>query len=158
MRKLGQSVGRPLFAVILAMIAGGIVIMITSPGSLIDRFNEAITAYQALLIGAFGNPQNLFLWQLSHTSFLHFFTGMAPLVSVLGSLLLLWMFVVFHPTPITVRSPDTPRPVNTRLLLLSLALYGPFVVSIEWHQPLLGAAVVLVCYLLSFPAVVRQID
>src|SRR5258708_35107461 len=59
MRKLGQSVGRPLFAVILAMIAGGIVIMITSPGSLIDRFNEAIAAYQALLTGAFGNPQNL---------------------------------------------------------------------------------------------------
>ena len=105
-----------------------------------------------------GNPQNLFLWQLSHTSFLHFLTGMAPLVSVLASLLLLWMVVVFHPTPITVRSPDTPPPVNKRLLLLSLALYGPFVVSIEWHQPLLGAAIVLLCYLLSFPAVVRQID
>ncbi|MFL5706903.1 MAG: hypothetical protein ACJ8AG_29385, partial [Ktedonobacteraceae bacterium] len=59
MRKLGQSLGRPLFAVILAMLAGGIVIMITSPGSLIDRFNAAIAAYQALLIGAFGNPQNL---------------------------------------------------------------------------------------------------
>jgi di/tricarboxylate transporter len=43
-------------------------------------------------------------------------------------------------------------------LLLSLAVYGPFVVLIEWHQPLLGAAVVLLCYLLSFPAVVRQID
>ena len=105
-----------------------------------------------------GNPQNLFLWQLSHTSFLHFLAGMVPLVSILGSLLLLWTVVAFHPTPITVRSQDTPPPMNTRLLLLSLAVYGPFVVSIEWHQPLLGAAVVLLCYLLSFPTVVRQID
>ena len=105
-----------------------------------------------------GNPQNLFLWQLSHTSFLHFLAGMVPLVSILWSLLLLWTVVAFHPTPITVRSQDTPPRVNKRLLLLSLALYGPFVVSIEWHQPLLGAAVVLLCYLLSFPAVVRQID
>ncbi len=58
-RNFSQSLGRPLFAVILAMIAGGIVIMITSPGSLIDRFNEAIAAYSALFVGAFGNPQNL---------------------------------------------------------------------------------------------------
>ncbi len=119
---------------------------------------EALAVNVGSALTPIGNPQNLFLWQLSHTSFVHFLSGMAPLVSVLGSLLLLWMVVVFHPTPITVRSPDTPRSVNTRLLLLSLALYGPFVVSIEWHQPLLGAAVVLVCYLLSFPAVVRQID
>jgi general nucleoside transport system permease protein len=58
-RKLGQSLGRPVFAVLLAMVAGGIVIMITSSGSAGDRFNEAIVAYQTLFVGAFGNPQNL---------------------------------------------------------------------------------------------------
>jgi simple sugar transport system permease protein len=59
LRKLGQAIGRPIFAVVLAMIAGGIVIMATSPGTPVDRFNEAIAAYQALFNGAFGNPQNL---------------------------------------------------------------------------------------------------
>ena len=59
LRKLGQAIGRPVFAVVLAMIAGGIVIMATAPGTLVDRFNEAIAAYQALFTGAFGNPQNL---------------------------------------------------------------------------------------------------
>lgn len=59
LRKLGQALGRPVFAVVLAMIAGGIVIMVTSPGSPVDRFNEAVAAYQALFTGAFGNPQNL---------------------------------------------------------------------------------------------------
>jgi len=51
--------GRPVFAVVLAMVAGIIVIMITSPGSLGDRFTEAISAYQALLSGSFGSLQSL---------------------------------------------------------------------------------------------------
>src|SRR5947209_954487 len=58
LRRFAQAFGRPLFAVVLAMIAGGIVIMITAPGSPVDRFNEAVAAYQALLSGAFGNAQN----------------------------------------------------------------------------------------------------
>ncbi|MDQ6661576.1 MAG: ABC transporter permease [Chloroflexota bacterium] len=58
-RRFFQATGRPLFALVLAMLVGGIVIMITSPGSPIDRFNEAITAYQALFDGAFGNLSNL---------------------------------------------------------------------------------------------------
>ncbi len=40
------------------MIAGGIVIMITSSGSLIDRFTAATTAYQALYAGSLGDPQS----------------------------------------------------------------------------------------------------
>src|SRR5436305_6454220 len=60
LRRFAQPFGRPLFAVALAMIAGGIVIMITAPGSPVDRFNEAIEAYQALLSGAFVNSQNFF--------------------------------------------------------------------------------------------------
>jgi general nucleoside transport system permease protein len=59
LRKFLLAAGRPLFAVILAMIFGIIVIMITSPGSPIDRFNNAIIAYQTLFGGAFGNGQNL---------------------------------------------------------------------------------------------------
>jgi general nucleoside transport system permease protein len=59
LRKLGASIGRPVFAVVLAMVAGIIVIMITSPGSLGDRFTEAISAYQALFSGSFGSLQSL---------------------------------------------------------------------------------------------------
>src|SRR5437016_7954919 len=58
LRRFAQASGRPLFAIVLAMVAGGIVIMITAPGSPVDRFNEALAAYQALLSGAFGNAQN----------------------------------------------------------------------------------------------------
>lgn len=58
LRRLAQAFERPVFAIVLAMVAGGIVIMITAPGSPLDRFNEALAAYQALLSGAFGNAQN----------------------------------------------------------------------------------------------------
>jgi len=59
LRRLGASIGRPVFAVVLAMVAGIIIIMITSPGSPGDRFIEATSAYQALLSGSFGSLQSL---------------------------------------------------------------------------------------------------
>jgi general nucleoside transport system permease protein len=58
LRKLGASLGRPVFAILLAVIAGSIVIMITSPGSLVDRFAAVITAYQSLYIGSLGDLQS----------------------------------------------------------------------------------------------------
>lgn len=57
-RRFGSAIGRPVFSVILAIIAGGIVIMITSSGSLGDRFSSATSAYQALLSGSFGTVQS----------------------------------------------------------------------------------------------------
>lgn len=58
MRRLGSALARPVFSVILAIILGGIVIMITSPGSLGDRFSSATGAYQALFSGSFGTLQS----------------------------------------------------------------------------------------------------
>lgn len=58
-RRLGASLGRPFFAILLAIIAGSIVIIITSPGSLIDRFTAVFTAYQSLYVGSFGDLQSI---------------------------------------------------------------------------------------------------
>ena len=58
-RKVGNSLGRPLFAVLLALIASAIVIILTSPGSPADRFNAVITAFQDLYVGSFGDTQTL---------------------------------------------------------------------------------------------------
>src|SRR5256884_1192397 len=58
-RRTGVSIAGPVFAVVLAMVAGGIVIMITSSGSLSDRFSAAISAYQALYQGSFGSLQSI---------------------------------------------------------------------------------------------------
>lgn len=58
-RKFGNSLGRPLFAVVLAMIAGGIVIMLTTSGTPLERFDAAVSAYQSLYTGSFGTLQSL---------------------------------------------------------------------------------------------------
>ena len=57
LRKLGNSMGRPLFALLLAVVAGSIVMFVTSPGSFSDRFTIVITAYQDLYNGSFGTWQ-----------------------------------------------------------------------------------------------------
>jgi ABC-type uncharacterized transport system permease subunit len=58
-RRIGASIASPVFAVALAMVAGGVVIMITTPGSLGDRFSAAVSAYQALYQGSFGSLQSI---------------------------------------------------------------------------------------------------
>jgi general nucleoside transport system permease protein len=59
LRKIANSLARPLFALLLAIIAGGIIIMITSSGSLGDRFSAVFNAYQSLYLGSFGDAQAL---------------------------------------------------------------------------------------------------
>jgi ABC-type uncharacterized transport system permease subunit len=53
--KYASAVARPFFAVVLAIIIGGIVIMFTSPGSFGDRFSTVTGAYSALWTGSFGS-------------------------------------------------------------------------------------------------------
>src|SRR5579872_1884492 len=55
-RNLGDSLGRPVLAVALAIIAGAIVILITWPNKSLDPFSNVFSAYGALLNGSFGNP------------------------------------------------------------------------------------------------------
>ncbi|HEX9133100.1 MAG TPA: ABC transporter permease [Ktedonobacteraceae bacterium] len=54
-RKYGAALGPPLFAVILAMIAGAIVILITWPDKTVDPFTNILNAYSALFTGSYGS-------------------------------------------------------------------------------------------------------
>ena len=55
-RNLGDALGRPLLAVVLAIIAGAIVILITWPNKALDPFSNIFSAYGALFTGSFGDP------------------------------------------------------------------------------------------------------
>jgi len=59
MRKSGAALGRPIISVILAFVAGAIVILITWPNKQVDPFTNVINAYSTLFIGSFGTPMNL---------------------------------------------------------------------------------------------------
>ena len=54
-RKYGAALGPPFFAVILAIIAGSIVILISWPDKTVDPFTNVIHAYSALFTGSYGS-------------------------------------------------------------------------------------------------------
>src|SRR5216684_938047 len=58
-RKYGSALGPPVLAVILAMIAGAIVIIITRPDKTVDPFTNVINAYSALFTGSYGSLANI---------------------------------------------------------------------------------------------------
>src|SRR5260370_127788 len=58
-RKYGSALGPPVFAVILAMIAGAIVIIITRPDKTVDPFTNVINAYSALFTGSYGSLSSI---------------------------------------------------------------------------------------------------
>src|SRR2546428_10228654 len=58
-RKNGAALGRPVLAVILALIVGAIVILITWPDKTVDPFTNIIHAYTALFTGSYGSLANI---------------------------------------------------------------------------------------------------
>jgi ABC-type uncharacterized transport system, permease component len=66
-RKLSASLGRPVAAVILALLVTGIVIAFTTSGSVGVRISTALQTYYYLAQGAFGNSQN-FCYTLAMTT------------------------------------------------------------------------------------------
>jgi ABC-type uncharacterized transport system permease subunit len=57
-RKIGAALGLPIISVILALIAGAIVILITWPDKTVDPFTNVINAYSSLFTGSFGSSVN----------------------------------------------------------------------------------------------------
>ena len=57
-RQFGAALGRPIISVILAFIAGAIVIIITWPNKQVDPFTNVFNAYTTLFTGSFGTPTN----------------------------------------------------------------------------------------------------
>src|SRR5713226_9705860 len=58
-RKLGAALGRPVISVILAFIAGSIVILITWPDKTVGPFTNIFNAYSALFTGSYGSLANI---------------------------------------------------------------------------------------------------
>jgi ABC-type uncharacterized transport system permease subunit len=58
LEKLVAALGRPLFAVLLALVVAGIVTIISTQGPLLDRLNGVGSAYYYLYQGSFGTLQS----------------------------------------------------------------------------------------------------
>ncbi|AOJ30100.1 SLC13 family permease [Burkholderia metallica] len=93
-----------------------------------------------------GNPQNLFLWQLSGVSFGRFVVTLGPLAIALMALLLVVTACMFRAKPLDLSGDAATVPVQRVHALIAAVLFAAFVLLADAHHPLpglVGVAVVL---------------
>ncbi|MGU3778465.1 SLC13 family permease [Burkholderia metallica] len=93
-----------------------------------------------------GNPQNLFLWQLSGVSFGRFVVTLGPLAIALMALLLVVTACMFRAKPLDLSGDAAAVPVQRVHALIAAVLFAAFVLLADAHHPLpglVGVAVVL---------------
>lgn len=119
---------------------------------------EALAVNAGSALTPIGNPQNLFLWQLSRAPFGHFVAHMLPLVAVLIGLLLALTVAAFPGRPMHVRFDENAPPLDRALLITALLLYLPFLVLADLHQAPWALAALTLILLAVRPRVLPQID
>ena len=93
-----------------------------------------------------GNPQNLFLWQLSGVSFGRFVVTLGPLALALMVLLLVLTALMFRAKPLDLSGDAAALPVQRMHALIATVLFAAFVLLADAHHPLpglVGVAIVL---------------
>ncbi|MBR7988587.1 anion permease [Burkholderia cenocepacia] len=93
-----------------------------------------------------GNPQNLFLWQLSGVSFGRFVVTLGPLALALMALLLVLTALMFRAKPLDLSGDAAALPVQRMHALIAAVLFAAFVLLADAHHPLpglVGVAIVL---------------
>ena len=106
---------------------------------------EALAVNAGSALTPIGNPQNLFLWQLSGSSFAQFVWHMLPLVALL--MLLLWAVtaLAFSGRPLQASDPQSEHLLHKHLLGVSLLLYPVFLLLTDMHYASWALLAVLLC-------------
>lgn len=119
---------------------------------------EALAVNAGSALTPIGNPQNLFLWQLSKASFGQFVWHMLPLVALMMVALLVLTACTFGRQPVQARDETMIVALDRPLLGVSLALYLPFLVATDLHHVGVAVTALLVAFLVLRPRVVAQLD
>lgn len=119
---------------------------------------EALAVNAGSTLTPIGNPQNLFLWQLSKVSFGEFVWHMLPLVTLMMAALLVLTACAFGSERIQVRDDTTAAPLDRTLLGMSLTLYLPFLIATDMRHAGAAVAAVLAVFLMLRPRVLAQLD
>ncbi len=119
---------------------------------------EALAVNAGSALTPIGNPQNIFLWQLSKASFGEFVVHMLPLVGLMMAVLLVLTACVFGSRPIRISDEDEHVPLDPALLGISLALYLPFLIATDMHYSGWTVIVVLLILFVLRRRLVAQID
>ncbi len=105
-----------------------------------------------------GNPQNLFLWQLSGASFGRFVAALAPLCALLMVLLLVLAALLFRPRPLDLTKDVEQHSVDRVLAGVAALLFVAFVLLADTHRAGIALAGVGVGFLIWRTRIVLKID
>ncbi|HIH2745301.1 anion permease [Burkholderia aenigmatica] len=105
-----------------------------------------------------GNPQNLFLWQLSGVSFGRFVVTLGPLAIALMALLLVLTACAFRAKPLDLSGDVVAIPVQRIHALIAAVLFAAFVLLADAHHPLPGLLAVAIVLLAVKRDAVLKID
>ncbi|MBS0445589.1 MAG: sodium:proton antiporter [Proteobacteria bacterium] len=119
---------------------------------------EALAVNAGSALTPIGNPQNLFLWHRSGTSFFGFIAMMAPTVLIMLAWLAVSAWLLVPSAPIEEKTETDVAPVEPRLLWLSAALFVGFVVALDRHWLVPGLIGVAAVYAFTYRRVLGAID
>ncbi|WP_395060878.1 SLC13 family permease [Paraburkholderia silvatlantica] len=105
-----------------------------------------------------GNPQNLFLWQVSGVSFGRFVIGLAPLCAFLMAMLLLLAALLFKAIPLDLSKDAAPQRVDRALASVAALLFVAFVLLADAHHAGVALAAVAAGFVIWRIRVVLKID
>ncbi len=105
-----------------------------------------------------GNPQNLFLWQLSGVSFGRFVVTLGPLAIALMALLFVLTACAFRAKPLDLSGDVAAIPVQRMHALIAAVLFAVFVLLADAHHPLPGLLAVAIVLLAIKRDAVLKID
>lgn len=129
-----------------------------------DMSATRLIVFEALAVNAgsaltpIGNPQNLFLWQLSKVSFGQFAWHMLPLVLLTMIVLLVLTACVFSNRRIQISEKENLEPLDQTLLTASLSLYLPFLIATDMHHEGWALLVVIMVFIFLRIRVLAQLD
>ncbi|ESQ85148.1 hypothetical protein AEAC466_05400 [Asticcacaulis sp. AC466] len=121
---------------------------------------EALAVNAGSALTPIGNPQNLYLWQISKVSFADFMIHMLPLVLVLSIVLLGLTALTYSGQAITIKtSPDAPSAgIDRPLCGLALALFLPFLVATNFGEAMWALAIMAALFLWFRRSVLIRLD
>jgi di/tricarboxylate transporter len=119
---------------------------------------EALAVNAGSALTPIGNPQNLYLWQLSQVSFAAFVLHMLPLVVGLLLALLALTTSMFSSRTMLISEGVQHHPLDSSLVRLSLGLYLPFLIATDLHYAGFATGLVLLVFLAFRPRVLAMLD
>ncbi len=125
---------------------------------------KRLTIFAALAVNAgsiltpLGNPQNLFLWQVSGVSFAAFIYALLPLCAALTAMLYAVAFFAFKPRALDLSRDAPTQPVDRVYAAVAALFFVAFVLLADSHHAAIGLAAVGLAFLVWRRDAVLKID